>query len=82
MSFWIFLHNLNYSSFVDPCGLRCNLQLDVSLITLPRKKLSGTLRPSLAILVSLLEIRLVGNNVIDFLVILLNWSLYFVGFKR
>jgi Leucine-rich repeat (LRR) protein len=69
-----FLHNVNYPSFLitkwvgnDPCGqpwfgLRCNNAKEVSMINLPNQKLNGTLSPSLAMLVSVLEIKLAGNN--------------------
>ncbi|KAK2380043.1 receptor protein kinase TMK1 [Trifolium repens] len=69
-----FLHNVNYPSFLitkwvgnDPCGqpwfgLRCNNVKEVSMINLPNQKLNGTLSPSLAMLVSVLEIKLAGNN--------------------
>jgi len=69
-----FLHNLNYPSFLvtqwvgnDPCGepwfgLSCS-NSKVSTINLPRRKFNGTLSPSLAMLDSLLQIRLAGNNI-------------------
>ncbi|CAL5211642.1 unnamed protein product [Lathyrus oleraceus] len=69
-----FLSDLNYPSFVvpkwvgnDPCGgswfgLSC-IRNSVSIINLPRKNLTGTLSPSLAMLDSLLEIKLSGNNI-------------------
>ncbi|XP_058729673.1 receptor protein kinase TMK1-like [Vicia villosa] len=69
-----FLSDLNYPSFVvpkwvgnDPCGgswfgLSC-FRNSVSIINLPRRNLTGTLSPSLAMLDSLLEIKLSGNNI-------------------
>jgi len=72
-----FLHDLNHPTFLlapkgygnGPCGepwfrLRYKYtNSEVSLISFPRQKLNGTWRPSVAMLVSLLEIRLEGNNI-------------------
>lgn len=70
-----FLQYMNYPSNLipkwvgnDPCGelwfgLSCNHNSEISIINLPRQKLNGTLSPSLAMLDSLLEIRLGGNNI-------------------
>ncbi|CAN6695311.1 unnamed protein product [Malus baccata var. baccata] len=70
-----FLGDLNYPlslasewSGNNPCegpwlGLSCNPQTKVSVINLPRRKIIGTLNPSLAKLDSLIDIRLPGNNI-------------------
>ncbi|XP_062015948.1 receptor protein kinase TMK1-like [Rosa rugosa] len=70
-----FLGDLSYPSSLtsdwsgnDPCGgpwlgISCNPQSKVSVINLPRRKLNGTLSPSLVNLDSLIDIRLAGNNI-------------------
>lgn len=70
-----FLGSLNYPirlasewSGNDPCqgpwlGLSCNRDSKVSIINLPKRGLFGTLTPSISKLVSLIEIRLAGNNI-------------------
>ncbi|PRQ32600.1 putative protein kinase RLK-Pelle-LRR-IX family [Rosa chinensis] len=70
-----FLGDLSYPSSLtsdwsgnDPCGgpwlgVSCNPQSKVSVINLPRRKLNGTLSPSLVNLDSLIDIRLAGNNI-------------------
>ncbi|KAJ7971674.1 Receptor protein kinase [Quillaja saponaria] len=74
MSLIEFLGGLNYPlslikswSGNDPCegqwlGLNCNANKKVSLITLPKFNLNGTLSPSVAKLDSLVQIRLETNN--------------------
>ncbi|XP_071723888.1 receptor-like kinase TMK2 [Rutidosis leptorrhynchoides] len=70
-----FLDGMNYPltlasqwSGNDPCvgpwlGLSCNAESKVSVINLPRHNLTGTLRPSIAKLDSLVSIRLAENNI-------------------
>lgn len=70
-----FLGDLSYPSSLtsewsgnDPCqgpwlGISCNPQSKVSVINLPRRKLIGTLSPSLVNLDSLIDVRLPGNNI-------------------
>ncbi|XVE59645.1 hypothetical protein DITRI_Ditri05aG0062800 [Diplodiscus trichospermus] len=70
-----FLSDMNYPinlasqwSGNEPCagpwmGLSCNPNSHVSVINLPRHNLSGSLSPSVAMLESLIEIRLGGNSI-------------------
>ncbi|KAM7272565.1 hypothetical protein ACFE04_027228 [Oxalis oulophora] len=68
-----FLEGLNYPlnlasqwSGNDSCrwlGLTCNPEHKVSVINLPRHNLTGTLKPSIAKLESLIYIRLANNNI-------------------